>query len=244
MSRLNLAKLMSTDREMPKNGEPPFGLVRVPNRNHRGGPQIASGANDPFHAAISTLYGQLSSCQLSDGKPIRSFGFTSCYPREGTSTIVEYLGSIASERRNVLLIDANEPGSEIVRALQDIARNGTAHSSRPAITGQSFPQQTNSISLVNGTAGQPTIDETRHLFRSLSAKFDWILVDLPPLNSSEVLKWAPLIGGIVLVVESERVRWQVATRGIATLEQAGSRVLGTIINKQREYIPQWLYQLL
>jgi len=243
MSRLNLARLMTTERDAPRNGEPAIGLVRVPNSNRGGGPQFDGGTNHPFHAGIGTLYGQLCSCQSSDGKPIRSFGFTSCYPREGTSTIVEYLGSIAAESRNVLLIDANESESEILRALQDIARKGAAHTNGAALTNGSHQHAIKTGSLVKAAA-VPTIEETRHLFRSLSAKFDWILVDLPPLNSAEVLRWAPLIGGIVLVVESERVRWQVAARGIATLEQAGSHVLGTVMNKQREYIPEWLYQLL
>ena len=70
------------------------------------------------------------------------------------------------------------------------------------------------------------------------------MLDLPPLDSTNVLDWAPLLDGVVLVIESERVRWQVAARGIELLEQAGSQVLGTVINKQQEYIPQWLYQRL
>jgi Mrp family chromosome partitioning ATPase len=64
------------------------------------------------------------------------------------------------------------------------------------------------------------------------------------LDCTGVLDWAPLVDGVVLVVESERVRWQVAARGIELLEQAGTQVLGTVINKQREYIPEWLYQQL
>ena len=91
------------------------------------------------------------------------------------------------------------------------------------------------------TSEYSTIEETRCLLQSLAAKFDLLIVDLSPLDVAGALEWATLLDGIVIVVEAERVRWQMAARSIAVLEQAGGNVLGTVINKRRDYVPQWLY---
>lgn len=230
MSSVTLNKATSEEWRHIKNIEPATGLVRIPQTNEQPVRPLDLVEDGAFNGGIRAFYRQLGSFKSQDGKPVRTLGLTSCYPDEGKSTVGAYLASVAGECRRVLFIDANGSRLAINKAMQDVALSGIT-----LANGGPLSSQTN---------GQPTLDETRDLLRVLSGRFDLIVVDLPPLDSASVLDWAPLLDGVVLVVESERVRWQVAARGIELLEQAGSQVLGTVINKQREYIPQWLYEKL
>jgi Mrp family chromosome partitioning ATPase len=230
MSSVTLNKAASEEWRHIKNVEPATGLMRIPQTNEQHIRPLDLVGDGAFNGGIRAFYRQLGSFKSQDGKQLRTLGLTSCYQDEGKSTVGGYLASIAAESRRVLFIDANGSRLAINKTMQDVALSGIS-----LANGDPLSSQAN---------GQPALDETRDLLRVLSRSFELIVVDLPPLDSASVLDWAPLLDGVVLVVESERVRWQVAARGIELLEQAGSQVLGTVINKQREYIPQWLYQKL
>jgi Mrp family chromosome partitioning ATPase len=46
------------------------------------------------------------------------------------------------------------------------------------------------------------------------------------------------------MLEAERSRRRVALKIKKDLEQSGANILGTIINKRKYHIPNWLYQYL
>jgi len=229
MSSVTLNNAATEQWRHTKN-EPATGLVRIPKTNEQHVRSLDLVADGAFNGGIRAFCRQLGSFKSQDGKQLRTLGLTSCYKDEGTSTVGAYLASVAAENRRVLFIDANGSRLAINKAMQDVAVSGITLANGGPLSGE--------------IQGQPALDETRDLLRVLSRSFELIVVDLPPLDSASVLDWAPLLDGVVLIVESERVRWQVAARGIELLEQAGSQVLGTVINKQREYIPQWLYEKL
>jgi Mrp family chromosome partitioning ATPase len=51
------------------------------------------------------------------------------------------------------------------------------------------------------------------------------------------------VDGVVLVVQAEKTRWQVAEQAKRILEESGARLLGAVINRRRYHIPQALYGL-
>ena len=80
---------------------------------------------------------------------------------------------------------------------------------------------------------------------SLRERFDLILVDAPPLAaSSDAALLSPAADGVVVVVEAGKTRWQVARSGIEQIDAQGGTVLGTILNKRRQYIPGFIYRKL
>jgi Mrp family chromosome partitioning ATPase len=168
---------------------------------------------------------------------------TSCYRREGRTTVAAHLADVVSQGRRVLFLDANVPRPVVHRAMQEAARAGISLANGAAQTRQACAGAS-SASPARRVVAPPMLHETRDLLQSLCAQFDLVVVDLPPLCAAEALEWAPLLDGILLVAQSERVRWQVAAQGIAVLEQSGGRVLGAILNKRRNYIPHWLYRRL
>lgn len=242
MSNVILNKPAPTERHVT-NGLPTSGLVRFPLSNELPSRRVAL-EDVAFNNGIRSFYRQLGSLRSQDGKLIQTVGLTSCYQDEGKGTVGECLATIAAESQRVLFIDANGSLISIHKGLRDAASNGVALATDRPFIGPPRQQALADPVLGDGVNRQPTAAETRNLLCSLSGKFGLIVLDLPPLDSTNLLDWAPMLDGVVLVIESERVRWQAAAKGIERLEHAGCHVLGTIVNKQRQYIPQWLYQLL
>ena len=247
MSSFRLSKRKSDQRASSRDGDPSLTVARVRDADRPETPATSASDHDLFHAGIRALYGQLCSFESRTGGAVRSLGVTSCYRHEGKSTVAAHLAAVAAESRQVLLIDANIARPLVHRAMQEVIRPGIELQTEPIVAAETVecpPIMSTHVLPARKIGGQPTIEETRDLLHALSAEFDLVTVDLPPLDVAGALEWAPLLDGIVLVVEAECVRWQVAARGIALLEQTGGQVLGTVINKRRDYIPQWLYRRL
>lgn len=245
MSKFRLGHRASKSKTVVDEEQPSLALVRA----QQAGASHArpdDGMDDEFHAGIRTLYGQLWSCESAAQRPLRSIGVTSCYRGEGKTTVATHLAAIAAESQRVLLIDASASRPLVHRAMQDVARPNVAEPSNAIATTEptSKPPIVPTVLPPLTTGVQPSIADTGDLLGALAEEFDLLVVDMSPLDAAAALEWAPLLDGIVLVIEAERVRWQVAARGIALLEQAGSNVLGTVINKRRNYIPGWLYRRL
>lgn len=80
---------------------------------------------------------------------------------------------------------------------------------------------------------------------SIKLKFDYILIDSPAIaSSSEALSITSIVDTTILVTAAESTRWQLAANAKKKIEQAGGNVLGVILNKQRHYIPKFIYDRL
>jgi len=85
-------------------------------------------------------------------------------------------------------------------------------------------------------------DKTLKLMRE---KFDYVILDAPPvIGCAETKVMGKKVDGVILVVESDKTRKQVAIRAKQELEDAGAKVLGVILNKREHYIPEWIYKRL
>jgi Mrp family chromosome partitioning ATPase len=83
------------------------------------------------------------------------------------------------------------------------------------------------------------------LIGALRNQFDLVLFDLPAAGTaSAVLRVGRHLDGVLLVVEAERIRREVAARTTDQLEAGGCRMLGAVLNKRREHVPAWLYRLM
>jgi capsular exopolysaccharide synthesis family protein len=174
---------------------------------------------------------------------------------EGTSTVVREFARIAAERigHRVLLVDADrfegtqskfysvESELSWIRALVESAEVGTAI------------HQVNDSSLFVSPACNSCIP-TPELFNSpkfggfwtnIKLNFDLVLIDSPPLTvSPDALAIASKVDGVILVVEAEKTKWRTAKHARAQIERVGGNILGTVFNKRRYYIPQFIYKYL
>jgi protein-tyrosine kinase len=81
--------------------------------------------------------------------------------------------------------------------------------------------------------------------KTMRERFDFVILDVPPVNSyAESIVIATKVDGVILVLESDKTRQQVALRAKQEMEKAGAKVLGVILNKRKHYIPEWIYKRL
>lgn len=80
------------------------------------------------------------------------------------------------------------------------------------------------------------LEKLRHEYR-------YILIDCPSLREAEhAVILAPLVDGIVLVVEANRTQKEQFLYAERTIENAGGRILGHVLNKRTYMIPDWLHR--
>ena len=83
------------------------------------------------------------------------------------------------------------------------------------------------------------------LYAGLEEQFGLVVFDMPSAGrAGSATGLAALLDGVILVVEAERTRWQVARHTKNSLVQAGANVLGVVLNKRRDRVPNWLYRSL
>jgi capsular exopolysaccharide synthesis family protein len=77
----------------------------------------------------------------------------------------------------------------------------------------------------------------------LCCAFDRVVIDAPPVNvSADALLLGGMSDGVVLVIEANATRREAARGAKNTLESAGVRVLGAVLNKRTYPIPEVLYK--
>ena len=83
----------------------------------------------------------------------------------------------------------------------------------------------------------------RSLLATVSGQFDWVIVDGPPvLEAPEAVDLAPLVDGAVIVVRSGHTKRPVALRAADLLRKSGVRILGSVLNRRRLEIPDFIYR--
>ena len=89
------------------------------------------------------------------------------------------------------------------------------------------------------------IDTGLNSVDALRVSFDNILIDCGSLRgSSEAAVLASSVDGVVVVVEAGQARREEILNAQRTVETAGGKFLGFVLNKRRYPVPEWLYKRL
>jgi len=98
------------------------------------------------------------------------------------------------------------------------------------------------------TVDSPNLLHSEHLkmrFAELREEFDYILIDVPPLNQyADAMALGQIADGLVVVVEANSTRKESALKAVETLRGAQIEVLGAVLNKRTFPIPESLYHRL
>ena len=176
-------------------------------------------------------------------------------PGEGASTIALNLAAALARNRarSVLLVDANVRSPQL-HALYGVPR-------APGLADTLLqPGSDDAIIVSVGDTGMHLVPAgievanpimlfesgaMQTLLGSWRKRFDAIVIDAAPLvRYPETAALAAGTDGVVLVLEAERTRQEVARAGQSLLERAQITLRGTILNKKQHIIPQRIYQLL
>jgi capsular exopolysaccharide synthesis family protein len=79
----------------------------------------------------------------------------------------------------------------------------------------------------------------------LKSEFDWIIFDSAPIDIyPDTTVLARQLDGVALVIQAENMGAEVAIRAKELLEQAGAKILGAVLNRRRQIIPEKIYKRL
>jgi Mrp family chromosome partitioning ATPase len=83
------------------------------------------------------------------------------------------------------------------------------------------------------------------LIEEARRSYDAVVLDAAPVTTSpETPPLAPLVDGVVLVVQAGRTKRQVVQRAMAMIEQFEGKLLGVVLNRKRYFIPEFIYRRL
>jgi Mrp family chromosome partitioning ATPase len=214
---------------------------------------------DPRIAPIADQYQALVHRFLpldeSKGSQLRSIGVTSSGSAEGVSTVAAEMALTAASLspQRVLLLDMNTTDAGRAGTLRAWRQLGIYDAATATDSDSSgiVPSRYENLSLLSCRDAEQLkplpFDRPRmtQLLRDLNDEYGLVIVDLPPAtDSSLALAMAGLLAGVVLVVEAEQTRFESAQRATKSLQQAQANLLGVILNKRPQHIPEWLYDRL
>jgi len=202
---------------------------------------------------------KLNLLRMSPDAKIKTLLFSSPTGGEGTSTVLAgFAVALADQGEKVLLVDANfgSPslherfGIEIENGLSDLLSNkGALKDVIKSTSVQNLFVIT--AGRVNGSGSSYVSEVSAHglnydeLLSRMKSEADWVFVDGPALNHSDKgLTLSGKVDGVIMVLQAEKTRWEVAQAAKQRLEESGAKILGVILNKRKFYIPKWLYKTL
>lgn len=168
---------------------------------------------------------------------------------EGTSTMARQLAKAVSlgMEKAVLLIDLDRsrPDLHVYTNLKPVLDDGSENSAQTALC-QVEETSLYVMPLFQRTMVTPrTLDcaKGKAFWEPLKERFDLIIIDAPPVTMfPDGLAVASQVDGVILVVEAEKTRWQVALDVRKRIETHGGNLLGMAFNKRRFYIPNFIYK--
>ncbi len=235
-----LAIIPSAASVGPRRSWVSLGGADAPIKNGAIGLAVTKTPSSPIAESFRTLR---TSILLSTApRPPQSILVTSSQPHEGkTSTSLNLAQSLAQRGGKVLILDSDlrKPGIAEVLGLREMkGLSGIltgAHTLDEALVHVESP-----VDLWALTAGphppnpaellsSPTMER---LLKDLCGRFDYLVLDSPPLLAvTDATVLSALVDGVILVVESGVTPRNALVRSFRMLQDAGGRVLGTVVNK-------------
>jgi len=84
-----------------------------------------------------------------------------------------------------------------------------------------------------------------HFLKRMRDSYEYVILDAPPvLSFAECRVLCTKVDGVVLVIESGKTQRPVALSAKKQLEEAGGKLLGVVLNKKKNYIPEFVYRLI
>ena len=179
---------------------------------------------------------------LSERAP-RVIIFLSAQGGEGTSTVAaQFAISLAKDARlRTLLVDAH-----VRRSAPWLRAAGSVHPLRAAATNEADrARQLDVLPLSEAQlqAGVLSQSEMRATLEAAAPGYDWIVLDgAPVLEAPDAAPLAATADGILVVVHAGRTKRPVLARSVEVLRKSGGRVLGSVLNRRRLEIPEFIYR--
>jgi len=195
------------------------------------------------------LYQSINSLRSSTQKN-KVIQFMSTDGEQGTSTIVLELARVAALKytKSVLLLDADlrkldqEPFNiTLEHSLEETIRAGDP------LDKALYQIANSSLFLSRLFKGSGSIRQfldpsgIDDLLEKLRTQFDFIFIDSPPENVFSIgLATSTSVNGVIFVLDAEKTCLDAAKNITDKITKNGGKVLGVVVNKQRNHIPEFI----
>ena len=98
--------------------------------------------------------------------------------------------------------------------------------------------------LSSGESGQSTQKNLSSALEAIRHKYRYVLIDCGPMREQNAIRLAPLVDGIILVLEANRTQAEQIRYVEKTLESVNGRILGHVLNKRTYVIPTWFHRMM
>jgi hypothetical protein len=177
--------------------------------------------------------------------------FTSCAQGEGVTHVVRALANELGEHssQRVVRVDLGYlqrqtlPPAELAGQVASAAHGNLSElrtpEARPSDARPADPSAKKARSPWQGSW-----QYREDCINALRSQFEYVLIDCPALRAGDVLSVAPLVDGVILVVEADRTTRAQVLHAERQIEAAGGKCAGHILNKRKYVVPEWIYKRL
>jgi len=220
----------------------------------------ASGRNDPLRIdfdltpEIEEAYQRLGTNLLIPAREttvIRDLMFVASEHGEGATTTAALFASTLAKRKklDVLLVEANMRTPALEQVFPITRNGGFAELIEGRQGEEKVVQATPQPNLFVMTSGHyetspshllesPRIPE---IMATLHERFQFVVFDAPPVNTyTDGLILGSQADATVFVIEADETRVEEAQRAKRQLERAGAKLLGALLNRRKNYVPDIL----
>jgi len=246
--------LMKAEAERSRAAQQPDPVVGQRRNGRRRGAAVNLQHLDP---QVEEQYQKLRGLLFANGSrdTLRTVMVVGSRHGEGTTTTCSILATLLARSNGgeVVLVDGNlrTPALHELFTLPPGAR-GLTDVANQAVRGRDLVQSTPIPNLFVIQSGRPLPspaalyqEPIAGLLADLRGEFRYVMLDCSPVEEySDAAFVAPRVDGIVMVIRSEVTRVETALKTKRHLEWAGGKVIGTVLNDKRNYIPLMLQRFL
>ena len=179
------------------------------------------------------IYSVLQRPLLPAGKQGFTAALVAAHPGAGTTHLTAVLARLLQRDavESVLPLDCRE----LANMRGDIAAPSDARMNGSLSTGMAWLPE-----FEGSWRGSPDYRAT--FLAQLRKRYPYVLIDCPSLKeSTDVLSLAPIVDGVFLVIEANKTRKSQVGYLERTIEGAGGKIYGHLLNKRTYPIPPWLH---
>jgi len=200
---------------------------------------ISNGVPPTFSESFRSLRTNVLFSAMPDGP--RSLAVTSTGPGEGKTLVATNLAiGLAHAGYRVLLMDADMRRPRVHAAFNRARQPGLSNILVSDATYSESVQQTTvkGLSIIAAGTLPPSpadllgANRFSDLLADLSARYDWVIVDTPPVMAvTDPSVVAHLAGGVLFVVGAEMTNRNVARHAIDQLQHGRAKFVGAVLNR-------------
>lgn len=209
-------------------------------------------AEQPLSRFAEAIRAVKLAADLNAGNGRKVIGFTSALPDEGKSTVAAAVGQLVAQvGGKVIVVDCDLRNPSLSRSLALKATHGLIEvlAGDKSLDDATWSDGPEGMAFLPASSKSPVLhtseilasEPTARLFDNLRERYDYVIVDLPPLAPLIDVRATPhLIDGYFLVVAWGRTKIDVVQHALKAASGVREKLHGTILNKvEMEYMGRY-----